>query len=317
MSNILNQAFEGIKVNDIANAQAVSELLDKYGLRWTVSKQQLYLADSTETPYFAVVKDTKDDEVPQVFQTCKDSYVPYQNSELAELLIRIADQGGYKIHSGGEFNNGAKVYLQLESGNQITGIGNNSTKVIGYISGINSHDGTTALKWGSVNFTICCRNTFAAAKQSLQNSTKHTNSMQRKIDSYLQDIGLVIKQEKSLFDTFIKLSENKVTQKDIAKVVREVTDVDIMLDQYEAESKYSTYQMNRGKELLTSIQSEISVKGETLWGLFSGVTHYTSHVMPIMNRDNARLESKYIGTGNRIDNNVLSLLMSDLKLSFN
>jgi hypothetical protein len=141
--------------------------------------------------------------------------------------------------------------------------------------------------------------------------------MQRKIDSYLQDIGLVIKQEKSLFDTFIKLSENKVTQKDIAKVVREVTDVDIMLDQYEAESKYSTYQMNRGKELLTSIQSEISVKGETLWGLFSGVTHYTSHVMPIMNRDNARLESKYIGTGNRIDNNVLSLLMSDLKLSFN
>jgi phage/plasmid-like protein (TIGR03299 family) len=318
MSNIINQAFEGIKVNDIANAQAVSELLDKYGLRWTVSKQQLYLADGVETPYFAVVKDVTDpDDVPQVFQTCKDSYVPYQNSELAELLIRIADQGGYKIHSGGEFNNGAKVYLQLESGNEIKNIGKNNTKVLGYISGINSHDGTTALKWGAVNFTICCRNTFAAAKGSLQNTTKHTNSMQRKVDAYLQDIGLVVRQEQSLFDTFIKLSENKVSQKDIVKVVKEVTDVDIMLDQYEAEQKYSTYQMNRGKELLTSIQSEMSVKGETLWGLFSGVTHYTSHVMPVMTRDNARLESKYLGTANRVDNQVLSLIMSDLKLSFN
>lgn len=312
MSNIISSAFDGIKVNDLANAQAVAELLDKYNLRWTVSKQPLYLADGVETPYFAVVRDG---ENQQVFQTCKDSYVPYQNSELAELLIRLAEQGGYKIHSGGEFNNGAKVYLQLESGNEISSIGANKSKVTGFISGINGHDGTTSVKWGAVNFTICCRNTFAMAKSSLQNTARHTNSMQRKIDSYLQDIGLVIKQEQSLFDTFIKLSENKVTQKDIVKVVKEITDVDIMLDEYEAESKYSTYQINRGKELLTSIQKEMSYKGETLWGLFSGVTHYTSHVMPVMKRDNARLESKYVGTGNRIDNQVLSLLTNGLGLN--
>jgi light-regulated signal transduction histidine kinase (bacteriophytochrome) len=56
--------------------------------------------------------------------------------------------------------------------------------------------------------------------------------------------------------------------------------------------------------MLQSIGSEMSVKGETLWGLFSGVTHYTSHVMPTPKRENARLESKYVGNGGNIDNDV-------------
>jgi hypothetical protein len=32
------------------------------------------------------------------------------------------------------------------------------------------------------------------------------------------------------------------------------------------------------------------------------VTHYTSHVMGTPKRENARLESKYVGTGADIDN---------------
>jgi hypothetical protein len=71
---------------------------------------------------------------------------------------------------------------------------------------------------------------------------------------------------------------------------------------------YSTYAVNRSQELLTSINREMTGKGDTLWGLFSGVTHYTSHVLPVPKRDNARLESKYTGTGYDIDNRVMSMI---------
>lgn len=311
MSNIISSAFDGLQVNDMANAQAVSELLEKYGLRWSVEKQPLYLKGDIETPYHAIVRT----DTQQVFQTCKDSYVPYQNSELAELLIRISEQGGYKIHSGGEFNGGAKVYLQLESGNMITDIGENRSKVKGFISGINGHDGTCTLKWGSVNFTICCKNTFALAGRTLQNSAKHTNSMLRKVDSYLRDIGVIIQQEQNLFDTYLKFAEEPAARKSIAKIVRAVTDVDITMDKAEAEEKFSTYQLNRTNELMESIATEMNSKGQTMWGLFSGVTHYTSHVMPVQKRDNARMESKYTGTGRRIDNDVMQLIMQDMKLN--
>jgi len=46
-----------------------------------------------------------------------------------------------------------------------------------------------------------------------------------------------------------------------------------------------------------------------LWGLFSGVTKYTSHVMPVPNRENGRLESKYVGNGADVDNESFSTIV--------
>ena len=300
--NIISSAFSGLHQTD--NIELVSEMLDRFGLRWSVSKQPLMLPDGTETPYMAVVRDDNN----AVFTTCKEGYTPYQNSELAELLVRISDKTGYEIHSGGMFNGGGKVYIQLNTGNEIKGIGNNRTTVKGFVTGINGHDGTTSLKWGSVNFTICCQNTFAAAKGSLQNTARHTSAIHDRVETSIREIVSVTQVERSIFDTFIKLSEIPVTKDNIKAVVKSVTGVDVDTPRTKAEEIYSAYSVNRSGELLQSISSELLVKGETLWGLFSGVTHYTSHIMPTPKRDNARLESKYVGNGANIDNNVYEMV---------
>ena len=303
--NILASAFEGIQVSNPINSDAVATLLDKYGLRWNVSKQPLLLPSGSDTGFFGIVRE----DTQTTFATCKDGYVPYQNSELAELLHRISEKTGYEIHSGGMFNNGGKVYLQLSTGNEINDIGKNRTKVKGYVTGINGHDGTTSLKWGEVNFTICCRNTFASASRTLKQSARHTASIHDKVETSIREITGIATAEKSIFDTFIKLSEVAVTKDNIAKIVREITNVDISLPSYQAKKDVSQYSLNRSEELLTSISSEMSSKGETLWGLFSGVTHYTSHVLPVPKRDNARLESKYVGTGASVDNNAFDMIL--------
>lgn len=300
--NIISSAFSGLHQTE--NIELVSEILDRFGLRWSVSKQPLMLPDGTETPYMAVVRDDNN----AVFTTCKEGYTPYQNSELAELLVRISDKTGYEIHSGGMFNGGGKVYIQLNTGNEIKGIGNNRTTVKGFVTGINGHDGTTSLKWGSVNFTICCQNTFAAAKGSLQNTARHTSAIHDRVETSIREIVSVTQVERSIFDTFIKLSEIPVTKDNIKAIVKSVTGVDVDTPRTKAEEIYSAYSVNRSGELLQSISSELLVKGETLWGLFSGVTHYTSHIMPTPKRDNARLESKYVGNGANIDNNVYEMV---------
>lgn len=300
--SLLASAFEGIQITNPSNSDAVATLLDKFGLRWSVSKQPLVLPTGEETGFFGIVReDTK-----TTFATCKDGYVPYQNSELAELLIRISEKTGYEIHSGGQFNGGGKVFLQLSTGNEITDIGKNRTKVQGFVTGINGHDGTTSLKWGEVNFTICCRNTFASAYRQLQQSARHTASIHDKVEQSVREIVGIADAEKSIFDTFIKLSEVPVTKDNIARIVKAVTNVDIN----QSKSDLSQYAVNRAGELLTSINTEMTSKGETLWGLFSGVTHYTSHKLPVPKRDNARLESKYTGTGLNVDNNAFALVTS-------
>jgi phage/plasmid-like protein (TIGR03299 family) len=305
-NDILAQTFNGLQLSDPANAERVATMLDRFGLRWSVSKHDLLLSDGSITPFKAIVRDDNQ----HVFATCKDSYTPYQNSELAELLIRISDKTGYDIHSGGEFNLGGKVYLQLSTGNEINDIGQNRTKVKGYVTGINGHDGTTSLRWGSVNLTICCQNTFAAAKGKLQNTARHTSSIHDRVETSLREIEVVSKQEKTIFEQFIKLSQIPVSVNNIAKIVKDITGVDMSTPQSKAADIYSQYAVNRSGELLTSISKEMSQKGETLWGLFSGVTHYTSHVMSTPKRENARTESKYVGTGADIDNKSFASILS-------
>jgi len=303
--NILTSAFSGLTLSDPANAERVAAMLDQFGLRWNVSKQQMHLPDGTATKYSAIVRDDNND----VFTTCKDGYVPYQNSELAELLLRVSEKTGYGIHSGGMFNGGGKVYLQLNTGNEINGIGKNRTSVKGFITGINGHDGTTSLKWGAVNFTICCENTFASARGKLSNSARHTASIHDRVERSLREIESVTMAEKTIFDQFIKLSEVQVTSQNIASIVKSVTGVDVSIQRSKAQEIYSQHAVDRSGELLTSIAREIEQKGETLWGLFSGVTHYTSHVMPVLKRVNGRTESKYIGTASEVDNNAFASIL--------
>ena len=304
--NIIGSAFAGLKLNDSANADAVATLLDKFGLRWEVSKQPLILPTGEETGFYGIVReDTK-----QVFSTCKDGYVPYQNSELGELLIRISEKTGYEIHSGGQFNGGGKVFLQLSTGNSISDIGKDRTAVKGFVTGINSHDGTTSLKWGNANLTISCMNTFVSAMKQLKSSARHTASIHNRVEDSIREINGLVIAEQSLFDKFIKLSDIPVQRQHIHQVVNKITGVDITMNRQHAQDKFSTYALNRSEELLSSVSREMNAKGDTLWGLLSGVTHYTSHVLPVPKRDNARMESKYTGSGLSIDNDALEMISS-------
>ena len=205
--------------------------------------------NGTKTPYYGIVRDDNS----TVFTTCKEAYTPFQNAQLAEMLIRISEKTGYSIHSGGSFNGGAKVYLQLESPNKIIGIGNNYDKVEGFLTGINSHDGSTSLKWGETNITISCRNTFMAALKKLKSSARHTQSIHDKVEQAIQELNGVVLAEKSLFDQFIRLAEIPVQGATIAKVVKSITDVDIMDRNYRMDKSLSSYAINRTSELLAAI----------------------------------------------------------------
>ncbi len=304
VNQLIGSAFTGLELQDPANSERVATLLDEFGLRWTVSKQPMFLQGDVPTQFYAVVRDDN----KQVFQTCKETYTAFQNSELAELLIMIADKGGYKIHGGGMFNGGGKVYVQLVSGNEINEIGENRSRVIGYTTGLNSHDGSISLRWGSSNITVCCQNTFYAASRQLSNAARHTTKMKDKVDMYLREIGVAMMQEQSIFDKFIELAQVPLRQANIKQVVKDITTVDIMLTDSEARDKFGSYNVNRSNELLSSISREVSQKGSTLWGLFSGVTNYTTHVMGAPKRENGKLESKFVGAANRIDNDIFSMV---------
>lgn len=299
--SVLDNALTGIHQEQ--KVENTNTMLDKFGLNWRVSKQSLLLPSGIETGFYGIVRDDNQ----STFATCKEGYTPFQNEQLAELVYEISKQSGYSLHGGGELNGGAKVYLQLNT-NEITGLGENNTTVKGFTTALNSHDGSLSLKWGHSNITICCRNTFYAASKHLKNSARHTATIHQRVEESLRELNQVASQEKSIFETYFKWASLPARSEQIVKVVKSITSVDILKDN--SNNEFSGYAMNRANDLANDIADEMKQKGATLWGLFSGVTKYTTHHIPAPKREGGRDESKMIGSGQTIDNDVFELVES-------
>ena len=279
----------------------VNAMLETFGLDWYVKKEALTIADGSpkgeQTPFFATVRqDTREH-----FAAVKGSYEVFQNHELAELVHRVAGSMGHEVTNGGSFNGGGQVYLQIAlQDKNVAG-----DRIQRWASGINSFDGSTALRWSPKTKTISCQNTFWAAYHSMRNSVKHTTNMRQMVERSLRAIEEVQKADKNLFEIFARFANEDMTSDHIAGVVQKVTNVDLSQPQAQEQAKHSTRTLNKATELMDSITGEVNSKGKTLWGLWSGLTHFTTHKS---GADKNREKSKALGSLARVDNQVFEMM---------
>lgn len=320
VDSLIDSAFENQR------QESIVKMLDAYELNWKIVKipliRSIDIADKiinphgeesgiksvrvnkqTATPFYSIERE----DTHQTFWASRKSYEPFQNYQLAELLYKISERTGYELHGGGELSGGAKVFLQLNTGEE-NGIGENRDTIRKFVTALNSHDGQTAMRWGLTNITISCSNTFNAAYRQLKSSVRHTATMHKRLEASLQEIEVLNKVEELMFTQIRVLASKPMVQKSLVNVVKSVVGVDMTLSQEQLQNEYKTYTLTRLGELLSAIQQETAEKGSTLWGLFSGVTKYTSHVMPSGKKHGARVESKYIGNGYKIDNNAFQMI---------
>ena len=111
------------------------------------------------------------------------------------------------------------------------------------------------------------------------------------------------KEDKTLFEIFSRMTDYKVTQKQVNETINLITGVDVNMGEVRARQEYSTRKLNQTQDLVQSVVKEMSYKGQTLWGLFSGVTHYTTHKG---GSERTREESKYVGGLQRLDQKVFN-----------
>ena len=98
---------------------------------------------------------------------------------------------GLELTKGGLFKEGRRVYVQMKSAD--LRLGNDLIK--GYLTGINSFDGSTSLAFGPSNVTISCMNSFFAAFKQLNTKVRHTKNMVIRIDEICKGLEGVLAQE--------------------------------------------------------------------------------------------------------------------------
>jgi len=265
------------------------EVLEKTGLDWNVRIEKTFTESGIELDRIGLVRE----DTNEVLGVHSNGYVPYQNTQLIELLDRVSSLTGLEIHRGGEFGGGRKVFIQLKS-NDLR-IGND--RVEGFVTGVNSFDGSTSLAFGNSNLTISCQNTFFSAYRNLE-KIRHTKNMNIKIDEICRGVDTLVAEEQEIFNTIKKMSETRFSEETKDRVIKSLFDIDMDINVrgFHGEERLSTNVKNKLSRLFIDMNGELQEKGDNVWGLFSGVTKYTTH--SLSKDDNT--ENKMFGAyGNR------------------
>jgi phage/plasmid-like protein (TIGR03299 family) len=266
----------------------IQDVLNETNLNWTVREESLTTQSGIIIPkQKAIVRD----DTNEVLSIHGEGYYPYQNHQLIELLDKVSQQSGLPIHRGGLFGNGEKVFIQLKSNDMKLG----NDRIEGYITGINSFDGTTSLAFGPSNITISCQNTFFGAFRSMDTKVRHTKNMVMRVEDICRGLEKVIDEESKMFDDIKILSETRMTKQNEDWVTRVLFNIEREVD-LNNEKQVSSVTRNKLNRFYVDLNGELKEKGDSMWGLFSGVTKYTTHSMN--KGDNS--ENKMFGTyGNR------------------
>lgn len=244
----------------------IQDILNTTGLNWEVSKQKL-LTESGIAIDSKVALIRSDNNA--VLGVMGDTYEAYQNAELLELLFQISRSTGLELHGGGSFGAGEKIFYQLKSDDMILG----SDKIEGFITGVNSHDGSTALGFGNSTLTISCMNTFFKASKQLDSKIRHSVNLRPRIDAILKSLDILLKDEQDDFKTIKKMSEIQITPQIKDTVIRTL----FQLSPIDKIGELSTRKDNQILAFGTDWDREIAQKGDNLWGAMSAATRYSTH----------------------------------------
>jgi hypothetical protein len=294
------------------NPEQIQDFMERHQLDWLVKKEPLSIVTEVCTPLY--VLEDLDIEDTQFFATVRQDnrkkfaavssgYEVFQNYELTELIYQVAHGLGLTVSKAGYFDGGKRVFIQISNDNKK--VANDIVET--YIVGINSFDGSTALRWGGSNYTISCSNSFWGVYKGLNNSVRHTTNMRAVIDESLRVAEKIKEADASMFETFARFASTEIDSGHIQALVQSITKIDIADKVWDQQRLHSPQAIDKARDLSVSIIEETANKGQTLWGLWSGVTHWSSHKA---GTDKNRDKSKALGSLQKVDNQAFELLKS-------
>ena len=271
-------------------------MLEKAGLNWNVASVPVQTVTGILIPdRVALVRE----DTQKILGIHTESYVPYQNEELLELLHKISGQSGLVVHTGGSFKGGEKVYFQLKSTDLVLP----NDRIEGYISGFNSFDGRTALAFGNSKTTVSCMNTFWQGYKQVATKLRHSSTMKPRIDEILRQIDVLLIEEQEQFQEIQRLGNVRMTAEVKELMTKRLFEISV--EERLDSPTNSTNLKNRLWRFNYDLGIETAQKGDNLWGLFSGVTRYTTHSMK--RGDNS--ESKMFGRTGVIEREIYKELV--------
>src|SRR5436189_3197686 len=233
-------------------------------LNWEIKTEEIMTASGLIIPDYKVI--SRDDN-GTLLNVAKSTYTPTPNSRQIEVTERLSEMTGMKIAGYDEFKDGKIIlsYLQAEENTKLMDWDMKNYMVIG-----NSHDGTTSFFIGTSDLMNRCMNQFSSVSQKMK--AYHSKNNDVKIDQLLRYFQTYQQERLEVDQKMERMQKVKIDEKIIVALTERLFKMD------SEEEKISTRKANLVESFRESVSRETADLGMNLFGLFHGVTHYTTHV---------------------------------------
>lgn len=291
----------------------VEEILKANGLDFRIlklaTKAELPCPDGTvkiiDSPYFNLYNEKSGN----IIHSVKDSYHVSQNDEIVKAVVMGMESfGNLSVGKAFSVNDGKRVIMQLGvEGLSVLGDGD---KIEKYVTIVDSNDGSTGLGVGIGNMTLSCENQFFKFYKAGMSKFRHTSSIDEKIKELPRLISLALSQSMRMVEVFNKFQSTKASRELAHAMVNHLLGYDKTSLTNKEMADMSTRAANIMDSLYDNIEHEMNSKGNTVWGLFSGVTRYSTHDKSVPRRENGRIESLVTGTNYSFSDSALEFALS-------
>jgi len=276
--------------------QQAQDILSKHGLDFTISKLPLIAIDEGGnqliTPYYGLVNSSNN----ECINTCREGYTISQNSDVIEMVLTGMQKFGDEltVSKAGSINNGRRVFVQLEV-KGLKKIGNDTMKQ--FVTVIDSNDGSTGLSVGISDIQAHCTNQFFRFYKKGNSRFRHTATITQKIQEIPSLIETALNENLRQVRTYERFLSTELSKNLADKMVKEVLGYDRVFTSLEDFAKMTNRSTDMMDTLYNNIQHEFGEVGENLFGLFNGVTRYTTYHQSTPKRFNGHDESLIVGSG--------------------
>lgn len=229
---------------------------------------------------------TRDDDGSSI-AVMKDSFKPMTTQQFSDVAHEVAEKIGGKIEQFKDWNTTDKsrnigaaapvITAQMKISNPLEIAG---SKIEGFLTLGVGFDGGRSFFIGHINNYLRCTNAFGSIVKDFTSRLTKNNII--RVQDIINNIGLYREYEQKLYENFVKFQEVKVDEKIVQECVARLiglTAEERALSPKELDELLPTVKRNKRDDILTSVRAEMDELGNNAWGLFNGVTHYTTHVM--------------------------------------
>jgi len=255
----------------------------KNAFDWDIEKREILDIHGNPIRGYSEIyrKGNEDEDNDGTIAVMKKSYTPITTAQFTDIVENIAGSIGADIAGYTDWSVGARgrevitAQILLSEALSIAG-----SKIQGYLTIGTGFDGQRSFYVGHTNQYLRCKNQWGSIITEL--TARLTKNVLTKVEEIVKNIELYTEYERKLYEHFkqfqkVKIDES-IIQECIARIAK-LTDEEKAMSLKEREKELSSQKLNKIDEIAASMRTEVAELGHNAWGMFNGVTQYTTHVM--------------------------------------